>query len=136
MNPLHPSQITDEVSTPSTSECDFTVKYVFFFKCLLKKTEVQLIYNVVPVSAAQQNYSVINIYIHIILYILFHYGLSQDMNIVPCAIRTLLFTHSKCNSLHLPTPNSQSIALPPSSPLEITNLFSIFFMLFKKLKYS
>ena len=32
-------------------------------------------------------------------------------------IRTLLLIHSKCNSLHLPNPNSQSISLLPSLPL-------------------
>ena len=31
--------------------------------------------------------------------------------------RTLLFIHSTCNSLHLPTPNFQSIPLPPPLPL-------------------
>ena len=31
-------------------------------------------------------------------------------------IRTLLLIHSKCNSLHLPTPNSQSIPLSPHPP--------------------
>ena len=31
--------------------------------------------------------------------------------------RTLPFIHSKCNSLHLPTPNSHSITLPPCLPL-------------------
>ena len=31
--------------------------------------------------------------------------------------RTLLFIHSKCNRLHLPTPNSQSIPLPHLLPL-------------------
>ena len=30
--------------------------------------------------------------------------------------RTSLFIHSKCSSLHLPTPNSPSIPLPPLSP--------------------
>ena len=30
--------------------------------------------------------------------------------------KTSLLTLSKCNSLYLPTPNSQSIPLPPSSP--------------------
>ena len=30
--------------------------------------------------------------------------------------RTLLFIHSKCNSLHLLTPNSQSVPLPPPLP--------------------
>ena len=39
---------------------------------------------------------------------------------VPC----VLFIHSKCNSLHLPTPNSLSIPLLPLSPLATTSLFS------------
>ena len=30
---------------------------------------------------------------------------------------TLLFIHSKCNSLYLLTPKSQSIPLPPPHPL-------------------
>ena len=38
--------------------------------------------------------------------------------------RTLSFIHSKCNSLHLPTPNSQSVPLPPLLPLGNTSLFS------------
>ena len=38
---------------------------------------------------------------------------------VLCAIQgTLLIIHSKCNSLHLPTPNSQSIPLPLPLPLD------------------
>ena len=43
--------------------------------------DVQLIYNVVLVSAVQQSNSVIRIYvyIYILFYILFHYGLSQDI---------------------------------------------------------
>ena len=32
---------------------------------------------------------------------------------VPCIPRPSLLIHSKCNSLHLLTPNSQSIPLPP-----------------------
>ena len=47
--------------------------YVLF----LKKIEVQLAYNVVLLSAVQQSDSVIHIYI--LFYILFHYGLSQDV---------------------------------------------------------
>ena len=44
---------------------------------------------------------------------------------VPCAIQwDLLFTHSKCNSLHLPTPNSQYT--PLSSPFLLeTTVYSI-----------
>ena len=39
--------------------------------------------------------------------------------------RTSLIIHSKCNSLHLPTPNSHSIPLPSCSPLATTSLFSM-----------
>ena len=40
-------------------------------------TEIQLIYNVVLISAVQQSDSVI--YIYILFHILFHYGSSQDI---------------------------------------------------------
>ena len=47
----------------------------------------------------------------------------------------MLLLHSKCNSLHLPTPNSQSSPLPPLLPMAITSLIStdilIFLLAFK-----
>ena len=51
----------------------------------------------------------------------------KKLDIVPCAIYSgiSLLIHSKCNSLHLSTPNSPFIQLPPSSPLATTNLFSV-----------
>ena len=39
--------------------------------------------------------------------------------------RTALLIHSKCNSLHLLTPNCPSLPLPPPSPLATTGLFSM-----------
>ena len=45
--------------------------------------------------------------------------------IIPCA----LLVHSKRNSLHLLTPNSQSIPLPPP-PLATASLFSMAVSLF------
>ena len=39
--------------------------------------------------------------------------------------RTLLFIHSKCNGLNLLTPDSQSIPLPPHSPLAAPSLISM-----------
>ena len=47
------------------------------------------------------------------------------VNLVPCTIKLDLFIHAKCNSLHLLTPNSQSI--PPLSlfSLAIPSLFSM-----------
>ena len=38
--------------------------------------------------------------------------------------RTSLLSHSKCHSLHLLTPSSPSIPLPPPTPLATTSLFS------------
>ena len=58
----------------------------------------------------------INIYIYIhFFHILFHYGLSQDIEYSP------LFIHSIYNSLHLLIPNSHSIPPPLSSPLATTS---------------
>ena len=50
--------------------------------------------------------------------------------------RTLLLIHSKCSGLHLPAPNSQSIPLPPHSPLPTTNLFSLSMNLFLFVQFS
>ena len=46
-------------------------------------------------------------------FILFHYGLSQDIEYPVLHSRTLLFTHSVYTSLHPLIPNSQSNALTP-----------------------
>ena len=47
----------------------------------------------------------------------FHYGLSQETGYSSsrCTVGVCVGIHSKCNSLHLPTPNSQSIPLCPQS---------------------
>ena len=56
---------------------------------------------------------------------------SMRLDIVPALCRrTLLFIHSKCNSLHLPAPNFQSIPLPSPLTLGITSLFSVSVSLF------
>ena len=49
-------------------------------------TEVELIYNIVFISAVQQSGSVMHIWT-LFFYILFHYGLLQILNIVPWAIQ-------------------------------------------------
>ena len=72
--------------------------------------EVQLIYNTVPVSAAQQSDSIIHIWIFF-FNILFHYGLSQEIR-----YRSPCYPVGPCLSilnvsLHQLTPNSQSILL-------------------------
>ena len=54
------------------------------------------------------------------------------LNIVPCVItETCFLIHSKCNSLHLPTPNSQSISLP--APLLLGNYKSVLCFFFNLL---
>ena len=52
---------------------------------------------------------------------IFHHVLSQEIGYN----RTSWLIHSKCNSLHLPTPNALSIPFPPLSPLATTSLFSM-----------
>ena len=60
---------------------------------------------------------------YILLRVLFHYGLSKILNIVPCAIRrTLLFIHSIYNSLYLLIPDSHTL---PPCPLATTSMFPI-----------
>ena len=56
---------------------------------------------------------------YILFYVLFHHSLSQEIGYssLCCNSRTSLLFHSKGNSLHLLTPNSQFILLlPPPSP--------------------
>ena len=45
---------------------------------------LKLIYEVMLVAGVQQSNSV---YMYVYTHILFHYGLLQDLNIVPCAIQ-------------------------------------------------
>ena len=61
------------------------------------------------------------IHIYILFHILFHYGLSQDIEYSSLVLysRTLLYINLIYNTLHLLIPNSQSI-LPPL-PLPIGN---------------
>jgi len=63
-------------------------------------------------------------HIDILFYILFRYGLSQDVKYSFLRYTVgPLFIRSKCNSLHLPTPHSQSISLwPEPSPLATASL--------------
>ena len=81
--------------------------------------EVQLTQNAVPISAIQQSDSVLHIYI-------FFFKCSFPLWFIPgdwiqlpvLHSRTLLLTHSKGSSFHLPTPNSHSMPLPPPHPLD------------------
>ena len=90
------------------------------FLCFFK---LQLIYNVVLISAVQQNNAVIYISTsthtyslsHIITSIMF-YPKRLDIQYPMLYSRTSLLIHSKCISLHLPIPNSPSIPLSPHPP--------------------
>ena len=75
--------------------------------------EAQLIYNVVLISAIQQRNSVIHVYI--LFPILFHSGLSQDMEHSPLCYTVDLFVYPFYIHQHLLIPNSQSVL--PSLPL-------------------
>ena len=90
-------------------------------------TDVQLIYNVVLISAAQQTDSVIHT--HILFQILSIRVHHRILNIVSCVTvlvnRTVLLIYLKYSSLHLLTPNSQPIPPLPSLPLGNTSLFSM-----------
>ena len=80
--------------------------------------EVQLIYNVVLISAVQQSDSVTHIYIFLFVFfsiMVYHRILST----VPCAIQQDLVVYPSYTSLHLLIPNSQSI--PPPLPLPLGN---------------
>ena len=56
----------------------------------------------------------IQLYMHILLYILFHFDLSQDTEYSSPSYT--LFIHSIFNSLHLLIPNSQPNPPPRPSP--------------------
>ena len=58
----------------------FVIHFYFIFNCLI---EVQLIYNVVPISAAQHSNSVIDILFFLISIMIYH----RILNIVPCAMQ-------------------------------------------------
>ena len=73
-----------------------------------------MIYSVVPVSAVSK---VMQLCVCVCVCIFFFLFFSimvypSRLDIVPVLHSRTLFIHSKCNSLHLLTPNSQSIALP------------------------
>ena len=90
----------------------FFIFFLFFFKDFYYFL-LYLIYNVLSFSAVWQSDPVIYIFFHIIL----HHVPSQVIRYSPLLYsRISLLIHSKCNSLHLLTPNSQSILLPPPSP--------------------
>ena len=115
---------------------DFSRDRILFFLVHLNIfhfTEVQLIYYAVLLSAVQQSVSYIylictflhihpvrsytHMYRYILSPILFHFGLTQDIEYSSLSYnsnRTLLFIHSMYNSFRLLIANCQFI--PPSPP--------------------
>ena len=80
-------------------------------------------YSVVSISSVHHSNIVIHIYAFFFSYCLPSCSTPRDW-IVSCAVEQDLFAFcSKCNSLHLPTPNSPSIPLP--SPLPLSNHKSV-----------
>ena len=130
--------------------CDVFLKYISFRKAVERGIRIQwlltpsiyhffvsfksfliflleLIYNVVPISAVQQSDPVRNIYTFLFSYFLPSCSIPRDWIEFPVLYsRTSLLIHSKSNSLHLLTPNSPSI--PFSPPLLLGNHKSALYM--------
>ena len=85
--------------------------------------EVQLIYNVVLISAVL--ISLCFSYTHTRFHILFHYDLHRTLNIVPCAVQSDFIVYSIydswCLLIRTPSPSLSH----PSCPLVTTRLFSV-----------
>ena len=115
-----------------TSGISYTMKRIFFnyhfflFFCfsfiLFYYSWFTVLHQFMLYSIVTQSY----IYIHCFFsYCLPSLPIPRDWTQFPVLYsRTSLPIHSKCNSLHLPTPNSPSIPLPLHSPLATTSLFS------------
>ena len=79
--------------------------------------KIQLVYSVVSISAVQYRDPVIQIYTFFFSCYLPSWSITSDWIQFPVLFhRISLFIHSKCNSLRLSTPNSQSFPFPPLSP--------------------
>ena len=102
-----------------------------FGVCVCVLIKVYLVYNVVPVSTVLKSDPVICIGTFPFLYYLPSWSIPRDQLQVPVLqSRTSLLIQSKCNCLHLLTPNSQSIPLPPLSPQQTTIRSSMTLSLF------
>lgn len=93
---------------------------------LIFLTEVELIYNIVFISAVQQSGSVIRILIHAFFVLMFFpVMVYQDTVVLSSLQEGLVVYPSYMYSLHLLTTNSQSIPSLPTSSLTATNAFSL-----------
>ena len=95
---LFPSQSSQSHSALHSSYLGVYISTLSFYFYLKKFffIEVQLIYKVVLVSGIQKSDSVIHTYIYILFHILFHSGLSQDIEysslcytVEPCCLSIL-----------------------------------------------
>ena len=88
---------------------------LFYFHFLINFL-LQLIYNILSISAVQQSDPVSLSHTHTHILFFSHYPpscsiLSEQIQFPLLCSRISLLKHSKCNSLHLLTPNSQSLPL-------------------------
>ena len=135
--------VTWGTSFCSLSKCQFLRDALwpsYFNRHLLKKYSwFTMLWQFLLYGKVTQSYIYTHTYIHTYIYIHTHththiyiyfffksspinYVLSQETG--HSSLCSLLI-HSKCNTLHLLTPNSQSIPLPPLSPWATTSLFSV-----------
>ena len=124
---LHHSDSDAFVSFCSSDPCDYSgltwiiqhnlsiLRLYFFIK-------IYLIYSVVSISAVQHSDPVLQINTFFFSCYPLSCSIPRDWIQFPVLYsRTSLLIHSKTNSLHLPTPNSQSLPLPTLSHTHIGN---------------
>ena len=122
---LLPKLVSGQKQTQGFLHTSFFFFFFFFF------IRVQLIYSVVPISAVQHSDPVIYIYTFFSSYYLPSCSIPRDYILFPVLYSKIsLLIHFKCNSLHLLTPNFQSIPLSPHFPLTTTSLLSMSVSLF------
>ena len=91
----------------------------------LLKIKVQLIYNIVPVSAVKQSDPVSRIHIYV-PFLIFHHVLPQLMDMVPCDVQQDLTAYPfSVEELASTNPKPPPIPLPPLFPLANASLFSV-----------
>ena len=89
---------------------------LYYAQAFFKNFLLQLIYNVLSISAVQQSDPVLYTHTHthilfLTLSIMFHHNYWTQFPVLQHRISLVI--HSKWNSLHLLTPNSKSIPHPP-----------------------
>ena len=115
---------TDKLCWQNTSawrELDRSFFSFFFFSFLL-----QLIYNILPISAIQQSVPVIHMYKHSFSHIILHHVPSKCLHIVPCAIQQKLIAYPLQTQQFASTNLTLPVLLTPFPfPLATISLFSM-----------